>query len=133
MAVKLYNMSIETNKKKAYALAKDQRRKKWKHEMIFKKMLNREGIQHVHQKPFYTEHWFYVGDFYIPKLKMLIELDGSSHKGNKLHDTKRTNRLAESRKVQSMLRVKNSDIIQRPRWVYQKVIEIRNRLWDGIK
>ena len=124
-------MSIQGNKKAAIALSKDQRKHKWKSEMIFKKMLTREGVDNVHQKPFYTEFWFYSGDFFIPKLKILIELDGKGHSKRRAHDLKRSQRLVVSGKVKEVIRIKNSHLIQRPREVYKQVIEIRNRLWDG--
>lgn len=124
-------MTLKQNKKNAIALAKDQRRKKWKSEMIFKKMLNREGVQHVHQKPFYSDSWFFVGDFYIPKLKILIEIDGKNHKKKK--DQIRINKIVESYSINRLIRIKNSDLINRPRYVYKKVIEIRNELWDTNK
>ena len=61
----------------------------------------------------------------------MIELDGSNHKKRKQHDKTRSYRLLKSGKVEEILRIKNRDLIQRPRFVYEKVIEIRNRIWDG--
>jgi len=121
------NQRKTKNKKAAVALMKDQRRHGWYYERLFKKFLEREGINHIHQKPFYSSEWHYCVDFYIPGLKMVIEIDGKTHKKKK--DKIRSRNLMTTVFVEEIIRVKNVDLRNNPSRVYHNVVlEIKNRL-----
>lgn len=108
----------------ALKLSQQQKAKRWKYEILFKQMLQREGIKFVWQQPFYTNDWFYVGDFFIKKGRILIELDGKQHNSSKRkrHDITRAVRLKKSGKVREIIRIKNSELKRNPSKVYHEVI-----------
>ena len=53
-----------------------------KFENIFKRRLTRLKYKFIFQKAFYNEWYFCIVDFYIPKYKVAIELDGIHHYNN---------------------------------------------------
>ncbi len=112
-------------KKQALNLSRDQKKKAGRYEMLFKQFLIREGVRFVFQKPFWTSQWFYCVDFYIPSLKLVIEIDGSQHyssRKRRRHDRIRTSRLIKSKKVSEVIRVKNSEMKSSPQKVYENVV-----------
>lgn len=50
-----------------------------KSELVMKSRLERMGIGFLFQKGFIKDKGFYIIDFYLPKHKLCIEVDGSSH------------------------------------------------------
>lgn len=110
----------ERNKRNAEALARDQRKQKWKSEMIFKQFLEREGIKFKHQQPFWGEDYFYSGDFYLKKRKILIEIDGKNHRAK--HDLIRSVRLVKSGKVKEIIRITNWEIYKNPQKIYDTIV-----------
>ena len=63
-------------------------------ELDFKKKLESLGVLFVFQKVIFVDDFqFYVVDFYIPKIKLAIELDGYHHREQKQKDRVRTRRL----------------------------------------
>lgn len=63
-----------------------------KSETIFKAKLKSLNIGYEFQKIVYTDKTFYILDFYIPSINLVIELDGKYHNTNdqKIKDSKRT-------------------------------------------
>lgn len=78
------------------------------HEVYFRRYL--KNIYYTEQKNFFYGDWiFYRVDFYIPSLKLVIELDGRQHKDNKKYDNKRT-RTLKKLGVKKVLRFNNEEI-----------------------
>lgn len=67
---------IKRNQSKANKCREKQIKCKWISENNFKDILDSIGIGYEYQKTFVSVHWWYVADFYIPELKMIIEIDG---------------------------------------------------------
>lgn len=61
-----------------------------KHEKIFFKVLKQCGEKVVKQKIFIRGKTAYITDFYIPKLKLVFEVDGKTHEGQEEYDARRT-------------------------------------------
>lgn len=101
--------SLKQNKRNAIALANDQRRQCFKTEVIFKEILDQNNIKYVWQKPFYGPANFYAVDFFIPSIKVVIELDGKIHKKRINHDERRTAFLLKNG-VEKVIRIKNVDV-----------------------
>lgn len=55
------------------------REKANKYEKAVYKALKDKGVEFIHQSPFVLDGNIYFADFYIPALRILIEVDGSSH------------------------------------------------------
>lgn len=66
-----------------------------KSESIFKAKLKALNVAYEFQKIIYTDKTFYILDFYLPSLNLVIELDGKYHdtKEQKIKDSKRTKEL----------------------------------------
>ena len=63
--------------------------------------LDRHYIQYEFQKIFYItadDGWitrYYIADFYVPKVHLIIEVDGKFHDDQKQHDKNRTKTIQE--------------------------------------
>jgi very-short-patch-repair endonuclease len=79
------------------------------HELIFKEKLDRLNLEYIFQYPVYGFGWFYIIDFYIPKLNKYIELDGSQHEKAKKYDKLRSKRIYDKYKIVEV-RIKNKDV-----------------------
>lgn len=79
-------------------------------ELIFKHKLKRLGFKFLFQKGFITKNknWFYICDFYLPNLKLVIEVDGSAHKFRAEKDSKKNEYLTKERRF-AVLRISNSE------------------------
>ncbi|NQU99708.1 MAG: endonuclease domain-containing protein, partial [Parcubacteria group bacterium] len=66
----------------------------------------------------------YIVDFYCPKKRLIIELDGSQHIDNKQHDKERDNYLSNFN--YSVLRFYNSDINNNIEGVVLKIKDFLN-------
>lgn len=96
-------------------LAKNRRKRLLKNmtpaECRFREILRKHKIRFVCQKIVYVNEWqFYILDFYIPSLKLGIELDGSHHNKQKKKDNKRTKAL--NALGVSIVRFKNQEVWQ---------------------
>ena len=78
-------------------------------ETILKEALFEYGIDFEFQKPLYSKSTCYIADFYIYDKRLVVELDGSSHKGREDYDAKRTK---DIRKLHgyNVLRFKNKAV-----------------------
>ncbi|MBU2444624.1 MAG: endonuclease domain-containing protein [Bacteroidetes bacterium] len=87
--------------------------------IIWRFLRNRQtaGIKFRRQ---YSIDW-YIIDFYAPKLKLAIEIDGSIHDlpEQKPHDTERQNYL-ENFGI-TFLRIRNEEIFDNPDKVFEKI------------
>lgn len=77
-------------------------------ELVFKGKLERMKFKFHFQKGFLKKNGFYVCDFYLPKLKLVIEIDGSAHKFRAEKDRKKNEYLTIERKF-AVLRISNSE------------------------
>src|SRR5690348_3964464 len=66
----------------------------------------------------------YILDFYCPKLRLAIEIDGGQHseKLRKQYDAERTNYLVGNNITE--IRFWNSDVVENLQGVYQKILQI---------
>lgn len=74
----------------------------------------------------------YIVDFYCPKLRLIIEVDGSSHEGKEEYDAYRQKVLED--KGLRFLRFQNYQVFGRPDWVRKtiraKIKQIRREHLD---
>lgn len=82
-----------------------------KFEYMFRNKLKKAKIKFVFQKAFYDEWYFMIMDFYLPGLKIAIEIDGKQHYDN--YDQIRKDAKHEvylnKRKIR-VIRIKNKDV-----------------------
>ena len=79
-------------------------------ELVFKNKLERMDFKFLFQKGFIKKNkiGFYVCDFYLPKFKLVIEIDGSSHRDRAKNDKKKDDYLTKVRKF-AVLRISNQE------------------------
>jgi len=75
-----------------------------KHEIKFMDILKNLKYKYIWQKSFYDYNHVYVADFYVKKLKMVIEIDGSYHKKNR--DRRRDEYLIKNFGIRYIVRIK---------------------------
>lgn len=94
-------------------------------EKTFKALLKGLKIEYEFQKIIYTNTKFYIVDFYIPKNKIVFEVDGEYHdtKEQKNRDKERTAILKENRIV-DIYRFTNSDVLDNIRYVTDRLTKI---------
>jgi len=83
-------MSIERNKIVAIECAIKLAERATLAENILREALIEYNVNFEFQKPLYSNKFRYVADFFIIDQRLIIELDGSSHNGNKSQDTQRS-------------------------------------------
>jgi very-short-patch-repair endonuclease len=71
----------------------------------------------------------FILDFYCPQLRLSIELDGSQHQANEVHDTKRTAWLRRCGVTE--LRFWNNDVTQNLTGVLEMILETAAGLRDA--
>lgn len=81
---------LEINQLKATKYATQLEQNATLAETILKETLFEYGIDFEFQKPLYSKKTCYIADFYIYDKRLVVELDGSSHKGREDYDAKRT-------------------------------------------
>ena len=96
----IHNKQLVPNAKKLRSQMTDEERKLWYC------YLKEYPVRFIRQKILFK----YIADFYCPKAKLVIELDGSQHYGEKglLKDKIRTETI-ESRKL-TVIRIPNNEI-----------------------
>jgi len=62
----------------------------------------------------------FILDFYCPKCKLAIEVDGGQHAENMIYDNNRTHKLEELSIF--VLRFWNNEVLQNPEGVYEKIL-----------
>ena len=68
------------------------------------------GYRYIPEKViFVNDYRFYIVDFYLPKHRVVIEIDGVQHENNKKYDRKRTKEL-KNRGIRKVIRFKNTDL-----------------------
>jgi very-short-patch-repair endonuclease len=108
-------------KEKRRALRKDQtdaERKIW--QMLCCKQIN--GLKFFRQ--YGVEN--FILDFYCPKLKLAIEIDGGQHATNSDYDNRRTREL-NMFKI-TVIRFWNNEVLQNPDGVYEKILLMVNNI-----
>lgn len=68
----------------------------------------------------------FIVDFYIPKLKLIIEIDGEIHNKQKEYDKERT--ILLNKYNIKLIRIKNKDILERSEKVYKELDIFINKL-----
>lgn len=81
-------------------------------EIEFKKILDENNIYYMFQKAFIQGNNYVIVDFYLPKLKLCIEIDGGYHDTEKQQkrDKNKDYYLTKQRNFK-VLRIKNEDVI----------------------
>jgi very-short-patch-repair endonuclease len=81
-----------------------------------KEFLDNNGIYYESQKIFYIyadDGWiirYYIADFFIPHVNIIIEVDGKFHDDHKQHDKMRTKEIQEQYPEIEVLRYKWKDL-----------------------
>ena len=92
-------------------------------ELDFKEKLKSLGVSFVFQKVIFVDSFqFYVVDFYFPKTKLAIELDGYHHLDRAKEDLQRTKRLYS--KLRKIKRFWNSEALSMTKK------ELKQLLWE---
>jgi very-short-patch-repair endonuclease len=113
---------LEINQLKATKYAKELEQNATLAETILKEALFEYGIDFEFQKPLYSKKTCYIADFYIYDKRLVVELDGSAHKGREEYDAKRTK---DIRRVHgfNVLRFKNKA-------VFADVVKVIHKIQD---
>lgn len=82
-------------------------------EILFANLLSKARIKHKREYVFYPKKSFYIADFYIPEVKLVIEIDGKYHEEDDqmIKDADRTSKLINECGVREVLRFKNEELI----------------------
>lgn len=91
-------------------------------ETILKEALIELGFNFQFQKPIHSKSTCYIADFYFPHQHLVVELDGSAHKGREEYDAKRTANIKKYHGYH-VLRFKNKA-------VFADVIKVINKIQD---
>lgn len=92
-----------------------------KAEQHFKSLLDNIWIRYIFQKWFIKGNAHYIVDFYIPKKKICIEIDWSSHKWKEEYDNRRTNYLTEYRWFK-VIRFSNEEVLSKQYILLEEII-----------
>lgn len=76
------------------------------------KLLERLNYKFIFQYPKFDEWYFLIADFYIPSLKLMIEIDGESHNNMKSKKKEYKRRIWLLRQGIKVLRIKNKATIK---------------------
>lgn len=101
-------MNLKQSQKNNLKYVKELRKKETNAEKIVKKYLKDNKVRHIFQKGFLTP-FHRIVDFYIPKKKIIIEIDGEIHNTTILKDKYKDIMFWKERKMKT-LRVKNSQV-----------------------
>lgn len=87
-------------------------KKATKEELIFKKLLDKMNIRYIFQKGFIKGFNHCIVDFYLPRRRLCIEIDGPYHDSpkQKIRDASRDKYLTDKRKFR-VIHFKNEEII----------------------
>lgn len=80
-------------------------------ETILREALMEYNVNFEFQKPLYSDKFRYIADFFIIDQRLIVELDGSSHNGNKSQDTQRSADIINHYGY-NVLRFKNKDVFK---------------------
>jgi len=112
-------------------------RRKTLAEKKFIEYLKELNIEYRFQKGFVTKHFtrFRVVDFYIPRAKLVFEIDGDYHNTiqQEINDEKRTGEIHERRPNLLFVRFQNKEIISEPAKVKRIVLEVFNSRYRAKK
>lgn len=73
-------------------------------------MLEEIKEEYVFQYPLYNEWYFLIADFYLPKRKLLLEVDGSYHENEKKREQERKRKIWLNSLGYEVIRIKNKDV-----------------------
>ena len=125
MATGMGEMYNKDNVAIARKLRKDMTREERK---LWYDCLRNLPIRFYRQKPIGN----YIADFYCPKLKLVIELDGSQHYQDKgvVYDTERTKELSKYKGIK-VLRIPNNQIDQNFNGVCEYIYAMVNKCLES--
>lgn len=125
MATGMGEMYNKDNVAIARKLRKDMTREERK---LWYDCLHNLPIRFYRQKPIGN----YIADFYCPKLKLVIELDGSQHYQDKgiVYDTERTKELSKYKEIK-VLRIPNNQIDQNFNGVCEYIYAMVNKCLES--
>lgn len=125
MATGMGEMYNKDNVAIARKLRKDMTREERK---LWYDCLRNLPIRFYRQKPIGN----YIADFYCPKLKLVIELDGSQHYQDKgiVYDTERTKELSKYKEIK-VLRIPNNQIDQNFNGVCEYIYAMVNKCLES--
>jgi len=86
-------------------------------------LLEKLSFEFIFQEAFFDEWYFIIADFYLPGIKLIIEVDGDSHlgKSQKMKEAKRKRWLAK--KGIKVLRIKNKATINmKPNHLHERIL-----------
>lgn len=90
--------------------------------------LRRQGEPHLNEVPFCAPSWKhgYTADIYLPRHRVLVEVDGPSHEGREWRDRIRDTNFREDLGMPT-IRITNSEIERDDDRAAHKVIALLNR------
>lgn len=100
-----------------------------KAEKALRLALDRAGIFYRPQRYFFNAHRACIVDFCLATTsqKLVIEVDGGSHRGRELDDARRTEWLKRYRNAQVM-RFTNSQVLGQEPWVIEQILLKRPKM-----
>ncbi len=106
----------------ARKLSKDQIKHATKHEKFLRRELIIRGIKHKFQYPIVIYPTYACLDFYFPKAKLCVEVDGEHHytKGSIIKDQERSIKL--SKKGIKVIRFRNNEVLKDKEAVISKIL-----------
>ncbi|HNT29851.1 MAG TPA: endonuclease domain-containing protein [bacterium] len=114
-----YNHNLKKRSQQLRNSQTDPEQLLWKH--IRYKQMN--GLQFYRQKPILQ----YIVDFYCPKAKLVIELDGSQHHTKEYKKKDQQRDCALENQGLTVLRFTNHEVMTNLEGVYEKIHETVNR------
>ena len=109
--------------KRKIRFARKLRRRQTRAERAFGKIAKRL------EKRYKTRFWKqvvllgWIADFWCPKLKLVIEIDGKTHKGREAYDTNRANVMEDELGAQTV-RFTNAEVLTNPAIVEYRMREL---------
>lgn len=116
--------------KKKIAFAKRLRRRLTRGEQAFKKIAKDLETRHGHKFWSQVVLFGWIVDFWCPKLKLIVEIDGASHDGRKAYDENRSNVLCDELDAKTV-RFTNFDVINNPAIVRSKMRRLIKQQLNG--
>lgn len=124
-------LSFKEKQKKNFIYRKILLSKPTRAELAFKSLLEELKVHFIFQKGFIAKNGFCIVDFYLPKPnKICFEIDGDYHKNNAVKDNYKNYYLRSVRRMR-VIRYNNHDVLERPEWIKDQLIQILNKLQVG--
>jgi very-short-patch-repair endonuclease len=106
------NQSLLDRSKLARKRAAELRKNRTVHEQLVQLLLDDLHIKYKFQYPIFNEWYFLIADFYIPRYKLLIEVDGNQHKEYKKYAQEEKRKVWLTGMGYKILRIDNIDVFK---------------------